>query len=442
MKKNILISVLFNLILSCNSKPESIKIDDIMRVIDRDNIQEFEDLLSKIDVDTIKLEDNRTLLHFAMIQEANKISQKLIRESKYINQLDDHQISPLIIAVVNKNSILIDKLLEKKVDLNVIETHLGLSALHCAIQNKDLKLVKKLVNNGALLDVNTNDGDTPLHTAILNGNKAIVSYLLDKKMSDTIANNDGYTALDYAVLKNNFDIQNLFLNRFSVSQKKELSQNILLNDPLNNTTIVDISKSDAEKEKQLIQWIDQNWISRVHLEEVFVKLKDTTVINILLNKKIDINQISKESELALIHMATIGNHLGLLKFLLSKGANINLVSKKDNMSPLMYSVQFQSRLGDLNKELIKTSIRFNPVFLQKTGLNPEITLKKQLFFIQYLIDHGANVNFVNTKKENALYHAQRNLNKAAEKLLIENNSKIVKEYKLTAFDKKMIKQDE
>jgi ankyrin repeat protein len=419
-----------------------------MEVIGNDNVQEFEELLTKINIDTVKFKNNRTALHFAIIQEARNITTKLIKESRFINQLDDNQLSPLMITIINRDYGLTYQLLEKGVDANVIDTRFGLSALHYAIEHKNLTLIKKLVAHGALLNVNTNNGDTPLHIAVSRGNEEIVTYFLNKKISDTITNNDGETVLDYAVQVNNFDISKQFITRYSAAQKKELVQNILGNDPLRNITIVDTTKNSIVKEKQLIKWMDQKWISKKDLKETFVRLKDTTVINILLNKGIDINYISKDNQYALIHMTAIGNQLGLLKFLISKGANVNLISERE-VSPLMYSVQFSSglsdlnlKLEDLNSKLVKSQLGFNPDFLTETGLNPEITIEKNLFFIQYLIDHNANVNYVNKRNENALYYAQANLNKLAEKLLLENNSKITKEYKLTQLDKAMIKNGE
>ncbi len=441
-KTYFIILSLFTILVSCNSK--SVTKNDVLEIIDTDNIKEFNQIQSKINIDTLTFTKNRTLLHFALIQGAKKISKQLITESKFIHELDADNVSPLIITIAKRYNHLTDLLLQKNVDVNIVQTNLDISSLNYVIDDKNLELLKKLVAHKANLFHKRKNGNTLLHSAVSNSNSDIVNYLLNKKLSDTIKNKNGQTVLDIAIYNDDIEIQKIFLDRFSPLQKRQFIQNLMNNNPLNNITIVDTTATTPVKQKQLATWLSQKWISKINLEEVFIKLKDTNAIKAFLNKGIDINFISNEKNVALIHNAAIGHRLGLMNFILANGGNINLVSK-DEKTPLMYSLGFSTKFIDypeLNNKIEKAGFKFTNKFKDFSQINFEATIEDKIYFINFLIAKGSNISYKNSNDENALYVAQSVFNEIGEKLLLDNGAKITKEYKLTKWDKEALKQAE
>ena len=192
-------------------------------------------------------------------------------------------------------------------NINAVDNN-GYTALHIAAAKDDIPTVKALIALGAAF-TRDNEGNTPLHLAAENNHGDCIdllwqgSYMWHTWMMDRteVANNDGYTALHIAAGNGNrYALKRLLINNQSIIIYPALPHCYL---PLHcaaesgHTTIVE----------DLLVWGKPHGLT------------------------VDFKVVFKED--TSLHLAARNGHIETVKFLLSKGANPNLLNS-DKLTPL------------------------------------------------------------------------------------------------------------
>lgn len=275
----------------------------------------------------------------AQIREMYKIS------SKTTSFLSEHQVSCLFIAARDDLEDNVDSLLKCGADKNKPGPD-GISPLYEACQKGNYNAVNALLNY--VTDVNQAGyfGSTPLCTACQNRHASIVELLLSRNAEIDKARKDGQTPLMIAASSNQLFILNLLLTKGA-----------------------DINKFDNNGQSALLlATIDKN--------------KD--IIRLLVSKKADVNKSRMDGCSPLL--AAIDNRdKDIVKFLLEHGANINQPAK-NGVTPL--SLAIHHNLKDIVELLLTTQ---HP---RKNEMTPLLiaTERKDKKTINFLLDHGANIN--------------------------------------------------
>lgn len=138
-------------------------------------------------------------LHNAVLNKNIKEVEKLLKRISIESQTNTG-ITPLIIAIKNKDVKMIKFLIEKGADIDMQDNN-GVSPLHYAIGNKMTKIANFLIVNEADIDIQNNFGITPLHQASFSGQFNVIELLLISEANPNIKNNNGDTAYDIAMEK-------------------------------------------------------------------------------------------------------------------------------------------------------------------------------------------------------------------------------------------------
>ncbi len=400
------------LTISCKTKIDTNK---IALAIEKDNIVRFEKLSSKINLDTCKFGEGRNALHYALQLNSTKILNKLIDDNFMLNETDSLNFTPLLYAVHTDKKEIINKLLEKDISLNDIESYNGFSSIHYAVYNNDIDLTKKLVSKNVNVNLKNESimSSTPLHIAIEKENAVIAKLLIDNGATDTIKDVNDHTVIDLSSRSTNPNIIKLFYDKMSQEEKEKLLVNTV-----RNSGDIDF----------LTKLLDEKWVSKKQINDLFVFAKDTITSKALLDKGASIKKLHSRYDYGAIHYAAIRGDTIMLDFLLKNGANINQLSKERTVSPLMYAAQLNGEINNLNKKTKKLNININAMFYDMLGKSADKNKQNSMEAVKYLITKKADLQFKNKSGENALYYADASFNHEVANYLKEIGIKQTKKF--------------
>ncbi|XP_061078085.1 B-cell lymphoma 3 protein homolog isoform X2 [Conger conger] len=178
-----------------------------------------------IDAATWKDEDGDTALHIAVVQgqEAlvHRLIHTLIQAHKDLDIYNYLRQTPLHLAVITNQVILVEALLQGGSDPGVLDRH-GQTAVHlCCEHGLTLCLERVLSHPSPLpcLEARNYEGLTPLHLAVQNGNKNLVKLLLNSRADiDAVDIKSGRSPLVHAVENKNIEMVNFLIeNRCNVN---------------------------------------------------------------------------------------------------------------------------------------------------------------------------------------------------------------------------------
>ena len=150
---------------------------------------------------------------------------------------------------------------------------------------------------------------------------------------------------------------------------------------------------------------------------------DQDTIDLLLKNGLDLTALDKYGTSYLILSCNLGASLEMTKFLLQRGAAVNLQSPKNGYSALHYSVE--NKRNDIIEELLRVSdIQINNKdHCGFTSLMLACKLDNEMA-VKLLLRNGADINERSTRGNNALLWTVHNGNVALTKLLLENGANI------------------
>lgn len=342
-----------------------------------------------------------------------------------INGIDENDIT-LLSTAIYYNDINIVKLL--------IDQGLLINLIPLAAKYKNAEIVKLLIDNGMNVNEQYEKNDSTTSTALIEastvkGNKKVVEILLsagaDVNAVETYLNK---TALMMAIEYGDNDTAKLLIKSKSNVNHIDNESNtpIDIASKMGNTDIVNLLiKNDAP-----------NDLTRA------IKYGVTDKVESLLTASIDINAIDQNGDTVLT-LAIKENNINLVKLILDKGADVNLISDINDYnfkySPLMIASQ------NGNKEMVKLLIEngadvnhinsYSMSALMTTIYDRSEITPEKIEVIKILIDAGADVNLSVIENESTLDRVWGNV--TASKLLIDNGADVNSIETFSGFSKLM-----
>ena len=265
-----------------------------------------------------------------------------------------------------------------------------------AVEQNNIEMVKYLLSIGQDIDAQIfYDGfwvNSPLKVAAENGYIEMAKFLIDKGANLNSA--DDYMLYAY----NNYDITKLLVDNdvFNLNTNTTREQAIKL---VKDGKYYEIEKLLSSEDSNNIEGYDElmNAISKGDMKELEKLIKDDTDLN---------KQYDKITPLGL---AAARNDKEMVKFLVEKGADINLEDGY-GYTPLIKAMKYR------NIALVKDIIDLKPdlnAICSATGDTPLTYLVREVWFgtdaCYYMIKNGADVNKKNDNGDTPLIVAVENV---------------------------------
>lgn len=139
-----------------------------------------------------------------------EVKELMAKNPDVINQTNDNDFSPLILACYRSNVEVANFLIDNVKDINY-KSQEGTALAGLSVKyNKDL--VEHLLKKNADPNIADPTGATPLFWAVKFGNKELAELLLKHKADKSIKDSQGMTPFEYALQTNNTDLINLLKN--------------------------------------------------------------------------------------------------------------------------------------------------------------------------------------------------------------------------------------
>ncbi|XP_044005941.1 putative ankyrin repeat protein RF_0381 [Aphidius gifuensis] len=375
------------------------------------------------------------ILHTSIINNHTDISVLLIKHGADVNVKDKNNKSPVYYAVTNNNTEITKKLVAYHAEVQSI-------FLNCAIRNDNLEIIKILVRCG--VDINTifdipvslsrNRKLTPLLIAMEKKNDSVIQYLVEHGANVNFFDApDGVPPLHYAVENKNEKIVNMLLNAgANINLKYGKDNRTVLCSAAQTIGDIEMIKLLLEKGAN-VNCQDKSGMTPLHhiiSQKRFDFQMTFEIIELLLKYNADINCKSKsvnavtnnnteatkklvpyhaEVQPILLNCAIHNDNLDIIKILVRCGVDVNTIF--DRPVSLSYLTPFSL---PRNKKL-------TPLLMAMEKTNDSV--------IQYLVEHGANVNFFDAPDGvPPLHYAVENKNEKIVNMLLNAGANINLKY--------------
>lgn len=432
-----------NTFSSSQSKNNKKLIDTVLK----GTLQQIQELCQSYpDITKITNREGSTLLHFAAKRGDAEIAKFLLESDFNVDITNSNGTTPLHWATEAGNENIFHYFIENGANMQIVNRR-GDTLLHRACKGKNKNIIEYLLkNDGVLADVVNNNGVTPLHLAAANGDDEVFFNLIDKlsrenshcnesSLRESVQNEDMYGSilLHYAARGGNTSIVEYAL-KFS-----------------------DVDCTNIKKTTPLY------WAAQYGQREVF---------DLLVKKGANINAIN-DSKDTLVHYASMGGNIDILKYVADNSSNFNVNTPNiHGRTPLHLAcnhghisvVKFLITHNDLDINSLAQTVIYNnrsnkyehsgecftPIFSAVTSGNVElleIMLKlyndpnainavttwkntllhkavanEDLGMIGFLLKSGASPNCCNNRGETPLHTAAWLDNKEIVELLLTNEA--------------------
>eukprot|EP00913_Durusdinium_trenchii_P028365 g26593.t1 len=270
-------------------------------------------------INVVDDETHFTPLHYAVYRSRLAIAKYLVGKKANLNIRSKDGYTPLLLACLLKNSLMVKLFVEAKANLDLTESENGFAALHYAVSTKNAKLAKLLLDHKAKVDVRSSDHATPLHLACRTSQIKLVQLLLDHKADPNAAiKTKKMTPLHYAASSGSTDIAKLLI-----------------------------------KHKAAVDQQTSEGVTPLHFAVMF---KHHTLAEHLISKGADVNVADKDNQFRPLHYAVATKNEKLALALLDKGAKVDVASKTKS-TPLHFACR--EGMQTIVKRLIKAGADVN-----------------------------------------------------------------------------------
>lgn len=307
------------------------------------------------------------------------------------------------------------------IDLNIYDSQDNY-LIHYILLYEQYEILEIILKREIRLDILDIDGRTLLYIPIkmnyVDELKILLDYnnkLIGISIID-IKDKFGLTALHYCVILNNFDCFKLLI---------DYNADPLIRDNNgNNVMHLCLQYNQKKMVLHLIDKINLNFLSQNNetILQVALNYQNTEIINIFIDKNINLNNQEKEYGLIALHQSVINNLSLFTEKLINKNSNINAQDFYGN-TPLMFA------LNDNLIEQVNILINNNNLNYNLTNLNGEtslhILLKNFNKYINYekiikILINGTDLNIQDNNGITCLYYIIKNNILEKYKDIIEN----------------------
>lgn len=255
---------------------------------------------------------HKTVLMRAIENDNNNLASILIDKGVSLSIFDVYGETAFLKAVKKRNMPILKKMFAKGFLNQILASPYRDKLFEQATQLGNEEFLKEAANYGLDLNVTNNSGQTFLMNSIMNNNIVLANFLMGRNVKLDPVDNFGKTALHYAVENGNQE-----LIKKIIANQKYVPEDILVN-AYDDSTIKFINS--------------QKKYSKIKYQEFLIKAIDadnSKLTNYILSQTISINYQDNNGRTALI-AAVQTNNLSLIKILLKRGSNPNLIDKNQN----------------------------------------------------------------------------------------------------------------
>jgi len=408
-----------------------------------------------------------TPLHWFSRTGKREMVELLISKGADINAKDEDNITPLHIALEEGQNDVVKLLIKSGADVNVQKKVRNEYPLHIAADKGNKEICELLLDRGAKIDVKDYGNSTPLYYAIYKGNKELAELFIKRGAKPYLE--DGRTPLhcvrtlelaEYFIAKG-FDVKarnkkgatplhsaaTLEIAKLFISKGADVNGRDNDNStPLHNAATVEIADLFISK------GADVNAIDKSGFNPLYnaVYKQDINLLKFLISKgaRVDIKPVNNNDSLLAIADRSVnsneivelliqkgaeiperlGKHLlhkatdaKIVKILLSKGVYINVQDYDDLKTPLQSAIK--DGRAEVVEFLIKNGADFNGK--DKYGATPlhYAVRYNQPDTVRLLIASGADVNIRDNQEKTPLYLAEKEKKNEIVKILTEKGAK-------------------
>jgi ankyrin repeat protein len=325
-----------------------------------------------------------------------------------------YDVEKIYIFFQEGDHMYVKKLLDKELDVNISLLNTDISEygslLNIAIKNKHITLVELLLSYGA--NVNSMEGEigrAPLHWAAVDF-PDVVELLLSYGANVNLADIGGkWTPLHYASYEGNLPLVKLLI-------KHGADIHAMSESGRSPFTVAIMGGGFSVIEFLLEQGAE--FIISSDIDPLFTASLNgyVEILDLCFNrKKINLNSKTYESGQTLLHISSSRGHVEVVKFLLNKGANPNLID--DNGQTPLHLSAFKGNLEAV-KYLLSKGADAN--LMDKDGLTALHAAFKyeKIAIVEYLLEYG--VYDTNLHFSNAQITEHFKMNKQLLKIGVEN----------------------
>uniref|UniRef100_A0A8C9T0X1 Ankyrin repeat domain 27 n=1 Tax=Scleropages formosus TaxID=113540 RepID=A0A8C9T0X1_SCLFO len=313
---------------------------------------------------------------------------------------DDRGYTPLHVAAVCGQPLLIDLLISKGAQINATDYH-GLTPLHLSCQKGFQDVTLLLLHHKADRDVQDSNGNTPLHFACVHGHedcvKALVHYDLPSSRLE-IQNDKGDTPLHIAARWGYDAIIKVLLENGANTAAQNKAKDTPLKCALNS------------KVRYLLEWMDeesgdeeppQPQSDLCHPLCQCPHCHPTQKVSSLPGGGLDVNS-SNPDGVTPLHVAAQHGHASLVRLLAQRGAGVN-ARNSQSATPLHLACQ------NGHCQVVTSLLEFNPKLNTKDQHGNTALmfacLRGHMDAVAILLQGGAAVNTANNQGNTALHLA-------------------------------------
>ncbi|MGE3920114.1 MAG: ankyrin repeat domain-containing protein [Gammaproteobacteria bacterium] len=360
--------------------------------------------------------ENKTILHLAVLSGNLKFLETKLNTLNIIDQADNDGLTPLMLAAIMGNEILVKFLLSKNANPNITDRY-ERNALIYAVLNKHTYVANFLVSHTENLDLIDRDGFNVAMYAARENLTPMVRLFVANGISTKLVDKNGLSALHFAAMAGNEEITDLLIN--SGDLNNDSLRNLKTPSPLqlaarnghltvcykllkagadpsyedeNNFTAIDYSLMSSRPE--LIDLMKQTTGYQkggrdIHMIRACCFTDNVTNLRLLLNDGCNVNAVDQHGRNAL-YFSSIYNSVLCAKLLLEHGCNptqTEIMSQETSLS-------IAAKRGNTSIVRAISSYTYPNRLFNRNGYTPliEAILNGKTSTVLELIQSGANIN--------------------------------------------------
>ncbi|CAC5383012.1 unnamed protein product [Mytilus coruscus] len=327
-----------------------------------------------------------------------EIVRLLIKEGLDLNSCDNYGYTPLRISCDGSHDDVVDFLIESGADINKTGRDCW-TALSSSCRNGNLSTVALLLQKGADVNKQDNYGFTPLMAACQNGYYNIVKQLWNYNAKIDMEDVDGFTALRIACNYGHTSTVKFLLFKGANVNKVDKSGC----SPLTSACCSVFRDCQQFAYKHGVPGKCTSVSSR--------SAQYKEIISLLIKCDADVNSIDTDGTTCLI-AASCGGHINLIKLILSKISDFNMINRADNNGKTAFFHACSRDLADVAQLLFNRGAYINKS--SNEGWTPLMIACKNGYkdIVDFLIGKGANVDIEDMYGWTALMYANQSGNEA------------------------------
>ena len=331
-----------------------------------------------------------TLLHEAAEAGNLQVLRRLHKQGMDINQASSDGETPLYLATINQDLIMVAFILSFNPNLNPPIFDSQITPLHMAAWLGASEIVRLLLERGADIRVKTEDGVSPLCAAALAGNRDTLKILISHGPDLDTPDNSGSTPLLHSIEKESVDCVSLLLNEGASTAMVQKSADT----PLHAA----VERGNLEIMELLFHAkADINSRNKMGYTPLMIACKkgDEIILDKLVRRGANLALCITPDRIGLFHLAAVSNKLTILRKIIGLVGLAEIDSNSaTGVTPFLWACRYAGI--DIMKALIAQGA--NPHQLTKSSENAihYATLSGNLFKVRYLLSLEISCTIRNT----------------------------------------------